>query len=67
MANSRFHVVIAAHPYYYNCRECGRPLWTEATREKGYCARCAGDRLSKLLNVKKILIVQPPKGEPRLN
>ena len=33
--------IMKGRPYYFNCRECPEPLWTEEERASGRHAECA--------------------------
>jgi DNA-directed RNA polymerase subunit RPC12/RpoP len=48
------------HPFYYNCKDCGRELCTDSARRTGLCLHCIEKRVQLALLKKPTLIVNPP-------
>lgn len=56
---------IVGSPYYYNCKECGKEMWTPEERESGICESC----LTKWFKAKmgKLIWVKLPTVNARMN
>jgi hypothetical protein len=47
-------------PFYYNCRDCEKELWTERERKAGLCLVCLEKRVQAVLQPKMIITVRAP-------
>ena len=67
----KLNVVLNTEPYWYNCRNCGKPIMektvavTEVYRKRGTCSSCSRKLLAKLLG--SVLVVEQPTPTARWN
>jgi hypothetical protein len=54
-------------PYYYNCKDCGRELWSERARKMGLCMRCLEIHVHQSLIRLPVLAVKVPTSKVHLN
>lgn len=44
---------LVGQPYYYNCLDCRKELWTEGDRKIGVCLDCLAKRIAKAMREQK--------------
>jgi len=70
--NNYLHIIVSMEPYYFNCKDCGAPLFvegdvaaTDTLRKSGICDTCLEKKLKNILV--NPLTIRAPWAKARSN